>query len=40
MEKIKIKGIDCKNNRINVVPKYCAVKLEVTEKISEELKKC
>lgn len=36
---IKIKGIDCKNNRINVVPKYCAVKLEVTEKISEELKK-
>lgn len=37
--KIKIKNIDCKNNRINVVPKYCAVKLEVEEKISEELKK-
>jgi len=35
---IKIKNIDCKNNRINVVPKYCAVKLEVAEKISEELK--
>lgn len=35
---IKIKNIDCKNNRINVVPKYCAVKLEVHEKISEELK--
>lgn len=36
---IKIKGIDCRNNRINVVPKYCAVKLEVAENISEELKK-
>lgn len=36
---IKIKGVDCRNNRINVVPKYCAVKLEVTESISEELKK-
>lgn len=35
---IKIKNIDCKNNRINVVPKYCGVKLEVCEKISEELK--
>lgn len=35
---IKIKNIDCKNNRINVVPKYCAVKLDVAEKISEELK--
>lgn len=35
---IKIKNIDCKNNRINVVPKYCAVKLEVEEEISEELK--
>lgn len=37
--KIKIKNIDCKNNRINVVPKYCTVKLEVEENISEELKK-
>lgn len=36
--KIRIKDIDCKNNRINVVPKYCAVKLEVLENISEELK--
>lgn len=36
---IKIKGIDCRNNRINVVPKYCAVKLEVAENISEELKR-
>lgn len=35
---IKIKNIDCKNNRINVVPKYCAVKIEVVDKISEELK--
>lgn len=36
---IKIKTIDCKNNRINVVPKYCGVKLEVCDKISEDLKK-
>lgn len=37
-QRIKIKNIDCKNNRINVVPKYCAVKLEVEEDISEKLK--
>lgn len=36
--KIKIKEIDCNNNRINVVPKYCAVKLETEENISEQLK--
>lgn len=36
---IKIKTIDCKNNRVNVVPKYCGVKLEVCDKISEDLKK-
>lgn len=38
-EKIKIKAIDCRNNRINVVPKYCSVKLEVSEDIEDELKK-
>lgn len=37
-EKIRIKEIDCKNNRINVVPKYCLVKLEVNNQIAEELK--
>lgn len=38
-DKIRIKEIDCKNNRINVVPKYCSVKLEVNNQIAEELKK-
>lgn len=37
-EKIKIKEIDCRNNRINVVPKYCSVKLEVHDSISEDVK--
>lgn len=37
-DKIRIKEIDCKNNRINVVPKYCSVKLEVNNQIVEELK--
>lgn len=36
---IKLKEIDCKNNRINVVPKYCSVKLEVDAKIEDEVKK-
>lgn len=36
--KIKIKDIDCKNNRINVVPKYCSAKIEVESKIEEEVK--
>ncbi len=36
--KIRIKEIDCKNNRINVVPKYCSVKLEVNNNIAPELK--
>ena len=35
---IKIIEIDCRNNRVNVVPKYCAVKLEVADEITEELK--
>lgn len=35
---IKIIEIDCRNNRVNVVPKYCAVKLEVADEIAEELK--
>ena len=38
-EKIRIKEIDCQNNRINVVPKYCSVKLEVNSQIADELKK-
>ncbi len=38
-DKVRIKEIDCKNNRINVVPKYCSVKLEVNNQIAEELKK-
>lgn len=38
-DKIKIKEIDCKNNRVNVVPKYCSIKLEVDSKIEEEVKK-
>lgn len=37
-DKIRIKEIDCKNNRVNVVPKYCAVKLEVNNNIAPELK--
>lgn len=37
-DKIKIKEIDCKNNRVNVVPKYCSVKLEVDFKIEDEVK--
>lgn len=37
-EMIRIKEIDCNNNRINVVPKYCLVKLEVNSQIAEELK--
>lgn len=37
-EKIKIKEIDCKNNRENVVPKYCGIKLESNDEVSEELK--
>ncbi len=36
-EKIKIKEIDCKNNRINVVPKYCRVTLEVDKEIAEDV---
>ncbi len=30
-EKIKIKNINCKNNAINVVPKYCMVELEIND---------
>lgn len=37
-DKIRIKEIDCKDNRVNVVPKYCAVKLEVNSHIAQELK--
>ena len=29
---IKIKYIDCKNNAVNVVPKFCAVKLNIDSK--------
>ena len=36
-EKILIKEIDCKNNRINVVPKFCSVKIEVSNEIEKEL---
>lgn len=36
-EKIRIKEIDCKNNRINVVPKYCKVRLETNSDIAEDL---
>lgn len=36
--KIKIKEIDCKNNRINVVPRYCAIKIQVDEKIEKQVK--
>lgn len=36
--KIKITSIDCRNNRVNVVPKYCAIELKVSENIAEELK--
>ncbi len=35
--KLKIKEIDCKNNRVNVVPKYCGIKLETNNEIAEEL---
>ena len=32
---IKIEEIDCKNNAINVVPKYCLVKLSVENRLEE-----
>ena len=37
-QSIRITEIDCKNNRINVVPKYCAVKLEVEDGLEEKVK--
>lgn len=38
-EYIKIKNIDCKDNAINVVPKYCKVELEINKINTEEIVK-
>ncbi len=38
-EKIEIKEFDCKNNRVNVVPKYCACTISVSDTIVNQVKK-
>jgi succinyl-diaminopimelate desuccinylase len=38
-EKIVIKEFDCKNNRVNVVPKYCSCTISVSDTITSNVKK-
>lgn len=37
--KIEIEEFDCKNNRENVVPKYCSVKIKVDSEYEDDIKK-